>query len=316
MLEQFTDKLRGKRILVTGGAGFLGSHLCGRLLAHGAKVICFDDLSTGTRENINEYLGRDEFAFVTGDANKFADLSNVFDAEKIDYVFHYAARVGVKRTTEQPLEVLEDVEGIKNVLHLSNKHNVEKVIFSSSSEVYGEPVEFPERENGHVNPKLPYASVKHIGEKFMESYHKVHGLRTCSLRFFNIYGPKQDSSAYGFVVGIFIKQALSGGPLTVLGDGTQTRDFVFVDDNINSSILALLTNATDGHVVNIGTGRPMTILDMAELVIKVTGKDVKIEFLPFREGEIRHRFPDVSKMRSLLGYRPMHTIEEGVRKTM
>src|SRR3989344_304627 len=195
MFEELKDKI----ILVTGGAGFVGSNLIKKLLEDTAKVICFDDLSTGAEGNIEEFKNNQNFSFVKGDANKFKDLEKVFKDNKIDYVFHYSARVGVIRTIERPLEVLEDIEGIKNILKLSSDHGVQKVVFSSSSEVYGEPVEIPEKEDGHLNPKLPYAVVKLVGENYMQSYYQTKGLKTCSLRFFNVYGPKQDSSAYGFV---------------------------------------------------------------------------------------------------------------------
>ncbi len=312
------EQLQGKTILVTGGAGFLGSNLTGRLLELGSKVICFDNLSTGKKENIADYSSNPNFAFISGDANNLGDLAKVFDGRRIDYVFHYAAKVGVLRTVEQPLDVMRDIDGIRNILELSRQHKVSKVVYSSSSEVYGEPVEFPERENGHLNPKMPYAVVKLVGEKYFELYHQVYGLKTCALRFFNIYGPRQDSSGYGFVVGIFIKQALAGGPLTVFGEGTQTRDFVFVEDNVSASIIALLSEKTNGEVINIGTGRPMTVLDLAESVIRVHGSDkVEIKFLPERSsGEIKHRFPDVGKMKKLLGYRPKHTIETGLVETL
>lgn len=312
------NQLKGKTVLVTGGAGFLGSHMASRLLSEGSKVVCFDNLTTGKKTNIEEFLQNPNFTFVEGDANKLEDLALVFREHKVNYVFHYAAKVGVKRTIEQPLDVMRDIDGIRNIMELSRQHNVSKVIFSSSSEVYGEPVEFPEREDGHLNAKLPYAVVKLVGEKYCELYHKVYGLPTCALRFFNIYGPKQDSSGYGFVVGIFLKQALSGQPLSVYGDGTQTRDFVFVDDNINASLIALLNDQTNGEVVNIGTGRPMTVLDLAESVIRISGDDkLRIKFLPERaNGEIRHRFPDISKMRKLLQYQPKYSIEKGLEQTL
>lgn len=221
------------------------------------------------------------------------------------------------RTIEHPLEVLKDIDGIKYILELSHTNGVKKVVFSSSSEVYGEPVEIPEREDGHLNAKLPYAVVKLVGENYFESYYKIHGLKTCSLRFFNVYGPQQDFSSYGFVVGIFIKQILNNEPLIVFGDGTQTRDFVFIDDNIEASIIALLSDETNGEVINIGTGRPTTILDLAEDLIKISEhKKVKIEFIPQRKGgEIKHRFPDVGKMRKMLKFRPKYSINEGLKKT-
>src|SRR3990167_3197413 len=277
------EQLKGKTVLVTGGAGFVGSHLARKLLENGARVIVLDNLSTGSESNIADLRVHKNFVFIKGDAN-----------------------------------ILTDIDGVRNVLEMSRKHGVKKVVFSSSSEVYGDPVEFPEREDGHLNPKMPYAVVKLVGEKYLELYNQIYGLKTCSLRFFNIYGPRQDSSAYGFVVGIFIKQALAGEPLSVFGDGTQTRDFVYIDDNINASILALLSAETDGQVVNIGTGRPMTVLDLAESIIRVVGGDgLEIKFLPTRSGgEIRHRFPDVGKMRKLLHYQPKYTIEKGLQETI
>jgi len=310
-------KLEDKTILVTGGAGFIGSNLINELLKHSCRVICFDDLSTGSPANLSDFSDHRNFIFIKGNVNNFGEIKKVFEENKIDYVFHYAARVGVIRTIEKPLEVLEDIEGIKNILKLSLEHQAGKVVFSSSSEVYGEPVQFPEREDGHLNPKLPYAVVKLVGENFLKSYYHTYGLKTCSLRFFNAYGPKQDSSSYGFVTGVFIRQALKGEPLTVFGDGSQTRDFVFIEDNVQASILALLKEESDGQSINIGTGRPLTIIDLAELIIKISGRqDLKIDFKPLRkEGEVIHRFPDVTKMRQLLGYSPKHSIEEGLRKT-
>jgi UDP-glucose 4-epimerase len=312
------NKLNRKNILITGGAGFIGSNLAGELLKCGAKIICFDDLSTGNKKNINDFLSNKNFSFIKGDANNFDDLQKVFSSNRIDYVFHYAARVGVLRTLKYPLEVLQDLDGIKNILKLSHKHKVEKAIFSSSSEVYGQPVEIPENEDGHLNPKMPYAVVKLTGENYFKSYYEAHGLKTCSLRFFNVYGPRQDASSYGFVVGIFIKQAMAGKPLPVFGDGNQTRDFVFIEDNIRTSILALLKDETNGQSINIGTGRPITILDLAEKIIAMVGNHrAKIKFLPLRRGgEIKHRFPDTSKMRKLLEYRAKYTLGQGLEKTL
>lgn len=313
-----TDVLQGKKVLITGGAGFIGSALARRMLQEGCEVVCLDDLSTGFEKNLEEHKNNPDFKFVQGDANDLEAVRAVFDQDKFNYVFHYAARVGVIRTIEHPLEVMRDIEGIKNVLKLSQERGVEKVMFSSSSEVYGEPVEIPEREDGHLNPKLPYAVVKLAGETYLKSYGQEHGLKTCSLRFFNVYGPGQDSSAYGFVAGIFIKQALAGKPITIFGDGTQTRDFVYIDDNIEATVQALLSDKTDGEVLNIGTGRPTTILDLAERVKEMVGKpSVEIKHTPPRaSGEVRHRFPDVSKLKKLLGYHARTSLDEGLKKTI
>lgn len=307
-------QLKNKTILITGGAGFIGSHLSEALLGHGGSVVCFDDLSTGSKENVNDFLQNKNFTFINGDANKRDDLKKVFEKYKIDYVFHYAARVGVLRTLERPLEVLRDIDGIKHILELSRMHKIKKVIFSSSSEVYGEPVEIPEREDGHLNAKLPYATVKLIGEHYMKAYYEKYHLPTCSLRFFNVYGPRQESSAYGFVTGVFIRQVLGGKPITIFGDGTQTRDFVFIEDNIAASFIALFNKNTNGHAINIGTGRPVTILELAERINALSDKKAKIKFMPSRL-DILHRFPDVEKMHALLPYSATISLDEGLRKT-
>lgn len=311
------NPLENRTILVTGGAGFLGSHLISELLRRKSNVICFDNLSTGKRSNIREFLKNKNFYFIKGDVNDFNELKKVFNKYRINYIFHYAARVGVLKTIERPLEVLKDIDGIKYILELARKNKVEKIIFSSSSEVYGEPVESPQKEDSYLNTRLPYGTVKLVGENYFKTYYELYGLKTCSLRFFNAYGPKQESSAYGFVVGIFIKQALDSRPLTVFGDGKQTRDFVFIEDNIQASIAALLSKKTNGQSINIGIGHPVTILELAKKIIKISGdKNLKIKFLPLRpKGEIKFRFPDIAKMRKSINYKPMYSLERGLSLT-
>jgi UDP-glucose 4-epimerase len=302
-----------KTILVTGGAGFIGSHLCERLLKGNYKVICFDNLSTGSLENIKEF--QDRLSFVQGDINVYSDVEPIFNNNNLDKVFHYAAIVGVQRTAENPIEVLNDVIGIRNIFELALKYNKPKVIFASSSEVYGEPVEIPEKEDGHLNPKIPYAVVKLYGEKMIEAYWQKYQLPGCALRFFNVYGPKQESSDYGFVIGIFIKKVLKNEPLIIYGDGSQTRNFVFIDDNIEASILASETEKTNGEVFNVGTGNPISILNLAREIISITNKDLEIIFEPSRN-DIKHRFPDVEKIQHLLNFKPQIPLKEGLQKTI
>jgi len=303
--------------LVTGGAGFIGSHLCRALIGKGHNVVCFDNLSTGLKENIADLKKKKNFVFEKGDANK-RDIEHIFERHKFDYVFHHAAVVGVKRTEENPLSVLNDINGIKNILELSRKNNVKKVVFASSSEVYGQPAEIPEREDGIVNPHIPYAVVKLMGEKLMESYYQEYGLPTTNLRLFNVYGPNQNSTPYGFVIGIFISQALAGQNLTVFGDGKQTRDFVFIEDNINATIAAMESEKTNGQTINIGNGRETTVIELAEAIIRLTGMEgkAKPECYPEREGEIRRRCPDVTKMNKILGYKTKFSLDEGLKKTI
>ena len=301
------------KILVTGGAGFIGSNLCEALLKKGHKVVCLDNLSTGVDQNV---LKQNNFTFVQGDANNPYDLNNIFNTHDIDTVFHYAAVVGVKRTIENPLLVFKDIEGIKTLLDLSRKHDVKKLVFSSSSEVYGEPVEIPEKEDGILNAKMPYALVKLLGEQMLRAYYEKYGLKTTSLRFFNVYGPRQISTAYGFVVGIFIKQVLANTPPTIFGDGKQTRDFMYIEDNVNAAITTMESDKTNGESINIGTGKETTILELANTIIEMCEKDLKPKFQAPLPGDIRRRCTDITKMKKLIGYTPEYSLKEGLKKTI
>jgi len=300
-------ELKGKTILVTGGAGFIGSHLCDRLIELGAKVICFDNFFSGKKENIVHLEGNPQFIFIKGDANKLGDIEQIFIKYSVDFIFHYAAILGVRRVSEDPLMVLPDINGIQNILKLGKKYKVKKVIFSSSSEAYGYSTDLPLREDsnkelvGQQNENTHlYALVKLLGEKIMKIYNDFYGLPTCSLRFFNVYGPRQESSAYGFVIGVFIKQILNDKPPTIFGDGYQTRDFIYIDDNVRLAIKALLADKTNGHIINIGIGRQITIVDLAERLVRISGKDLKPQKLAGRKYEIKYRTPDITKMKELL----------------
>ena len=307
-------KLSGKKVLVTGGAGFIGSHLCEALLEKKNKVVCVDDFSTGQIGNISELQKNPDFKVVKKDV---MDKSFKEELKGIDAVYHYAAIVGVERTLKMPVEVLNvDLLSVEKVLRESFEAGVKKFVFASSSEVYGNPVEIPENEDGHVNAKLPYAVSKLAGEKFLRAYFEKYGMDTTSLRFFNVYGPKQDSTPYGFVAGIFIKQALKNEPITIFGDGSNTRDYVFVKDNIQSAILSAESKKTAGEVLNIGSGKPTTLTDLAETIIELTGSKSEIKYLPPRPNDIRHRFPDTSRMRKLLGFKPQVDLKEGLKRTI
>lgn len=316
------EQLNNKKLLVTGGAGFIGSHLCEELLKSGAKVICFDNLLTGKEENIAHLKDQDNFMFIKGDANKSEDLEKIFSSTQIDYVFHYAAVLGVKRVMEDPLLVLPDIGGIEMVLKYSKENGVKKVMFASSSEAYGNSAELPLSEdnnkdinNNQSNSVHLYALVKLIGEKIMKVYNDHYGLPTCSLRFFNVFGPRQESSAYGFVVGVFIKQILNNEQPTIFGDGYQTRDFIYVKDNVNLAIKALLTEESNGQVINIGVGRQTTIKDLAERLIRISGKDIKPKFIEGREYEIKYRSPDIAKMKKILGGTIDDKLDENLKIT-
>ncbi len=309
------QKLKNRTFLVTGGAGFIGSHLTERLLELGGKVIVVDDFSVGKRENLKEVLKNKNLKVIKADVNNFKALKKVFEKNKIDYVFHYAAVVGVKRLEEKPMEILEDIEGIKNILNLSLKPKIKKIVFASSSEVYGEPLSLPEKEDGVYNPRDVYALVKLIGENLIQIYYEKYKLPACALRLFNVYGPRQNSSSYGFVVSIFINQVLKGKRPTIFGDGLQTRDFIYIKDNIEAAIRAILNQKTNGEIINIGKGRQVTILGLAERIINLSGKNLKPIFLPKRKIDIRYRCPDTEKMRKLLRFVPQYPLDKGLKET-
>lgn len=313
--------IKEKNILVTGGAGFIGSHLCEKLINLGAKVICLDNLATGKKENIVGLSNHPNFTFVKADVNKLAELKIVFNHFSLDYIFHYAAVLGVRRVIEQPLMVIPDIAGIYNLLKLAKEYQVKKVVYSSSSEAYGDTAELPLREDGqnhlanHSEHTHLYALVKLIGERMMTIYNDKYGLPACSLRFFNVFGPRQESSAYGFVTGVFIKQILAGQSPTIFGDGYQTRDFIYIADNVRLSIKALLTAKTNGHVINIGSGRQTTIIDLAQKLIDISGQKLQPKLMPGRQYEIRYRSPDITKMKTFLNETIPNKFDDNLRQT-
>lgn len=301
------------KILVTGAAGNVGSALVDRLLSsENYFVVGVDNLLTGAPSKLPER--RSNFVFIKGDVNNYADISSIMLAYRFDYVFHYAAVVGVKRTLENPVMVLDDIQGIKHLLDLCKNTGVSRVFYSSSSEVYGEPVEFPQHEKTTpLNSRLPYAVVKNVGEAFLRSYHQEFNLPYTIFRFFNTYGPRQSED---FVITRFLKMALTGKPLTIYGAGTQTRTFCYIDDNIETTIACLERDICVNDVMNIGNDEEITIKDLAALVIRVAGSGSECQFLPaLKEGDMTRRKPDNSKMKETLG-RPLISLEQGLRLTM
>lgn len=303
-----------KKILITGGAGFIASCLAEKLSEDIRNhIVIVDDLTTGDLRKVPASK-HDNVRFVKADVNVFEDISNIFFSFQPDYVFHYAALVGVKRTLANPVKVLNDVTGIKNILNLSKSTGVKRVYYSSSSEVYGEPVELPQHEETTpLNSRLPYAIVKNIGEAYMKAYHKEFGLDFGIFRFFNTYGPKQSKD---FVISRFISRALNNEDIEIFGDGKQTRTFCFIDDNITATTNAFYKDKFVNDVVNIGSDMEMTILELANTVVRLTGSKSKIVHLPpLPEGDMTRRMPDATKMKQLLE-KPFIPLEEGLKKVL
>jgi UDP-glucose 4-epimerase len=298
------------RILITGGAGFIGSDLALKLAkSSNNHITLVDDLSTGQEAYIPK---GSNVEFIQADVNKFHDISRVFINGNFDYVYHYAAVVGVQRTLHNPLNVLEDIEGFRNILELSKNAAVKRIFYSSSSEVYGEPVETPQREETTpLNSRLTYAVVKNIGESFLRAYKQEHGLDYTIFRFFNTYGPNQSAD---FVMSKFLDTALAGKDITVYGDGLQTRTFCYVDDNVEATINAIDDNNMVNKVVNIGNDKEVRIIDLAKKIIEATRSTSKIIHLPpLKEGDMTRRCPDVTKMRTLL-HRDFTSLDTGIQK--
>jgi UDP-glucuronate decarboxylase len=302
------------KFLVTGGAGNVGSEMARKIASYPEnEVVIIDNLLTGSLDKIPE-PEFDNVRFIKADVNNFNDIASVFFAHHFDFVFHYAAVVGVKRTLANPILVLNDVEGIKNILNLSKNTNVKRVFYSSSSEVYGEPIEFPQNERTTpLNSKLPYAIVKNIGEAYFRSFQKEYGLNYTIFRFFNTYGPRQ---SVDFVIKKFLVAALKNEDITIYGDGSQSRTFCYVDDNVDACYNAYSRNEIVNDVVNIGNDNETSILDLAQKIVQITGSKSQIVFLPpLEEGDMTRRLPDISKMKQLLG-RPLISIEEGINKLL
>jgi UDP-glucose 4-epimerase len=299
-----------KKILITGGAGFVPSSLADKFAVDSNyEVVLLDNLLTGTVSNIPTL---DNVSFIRGDANDFSTVNTIMSASKFDYVFHYAAVVGVKRTLDNPSWVLRDIDGFKNVLDCSKNTGVKRIFFSSSSEVYGEPVEIPQNEERTpLNSRLPYAVVKNIGECFLKSYKQEFNLDYTIFRFFNTYGPKQSQD---FVISKFLNLALNNQDITLYGDGLQTRTFCYIDDNTEFTKTILEQELYLNDVVNVGHDFQYTVKELAELIIELTGCSSKIVYLPaLEDGDMTRRQPDVTKMRSTLN-RELISLREGLNK--
>jgi len=304
--------VKGKRVVVTGGAGFIGSNIA-EVLSTDNEVIIIDDLSSGRLQNISHLTQKPTVRFIQGSITDLPLLLNAFAAA--DYVFHLAAIPSVPLSIHDPLRSNDvNILGTLNALVAARDCQVKKVVFSSSCAIYGDTPSLPARETMPPAPLSPYAVTKAAGEQYCAVFRHVFGLPTVSLRYFNVYGPRQDpKSEYAAVVPKFITAALSRRQLTVFGDGLQTRDFVFVKDVVSANISAAQGNA--GGAFNIGAGRQTSVIELASLVLKLTGHDMDPIYRPPQPGEIRHSFADISRAAEF-GYNPTHTLQDGLQKTI
>ncbi len=303
--------IKGKKILITGGAGFIGSNLAEEL-CNNNTVIIMDNLSTGKKRNIE----RLNVKFIKGSITDLNLLREI--CKKIDYVFHLAALPGVQRSIENPKLVHEtNVTGTLNVLIAAKNSNIKKLVFSSSASVYGDTTIIPTTESVTPNPLSPYAITKLLGEHYCKVFYDLHNIPTVCVRYFNVYGPKQSpDDEYSAVIPKFISRVLQNKSPIIHGDGIQTRDFTYVKDVVDGTIMAAESEKTNGEVINIASGKRISIKELAEKIVSLVGNDVENLYVEPKKGDIKHSEADISKARILLGYRPTFTIEEGLLKVI
>ncbi|MFC1963405.1 SDR family oxidoreductase [Chloroflexota bacterium] len=303
-----------RKVVITGGAGFIGSHITEKLSSQGYRIIILDDLSTGKMENIEALLETEDVELVQGSITDLTLLQRIFRG--VYHVFHQAAIPSVPRSIKNPQASHDvNVTGTLNVLLAARDNNVKKVIYASSSSVYGDTPTLPKVEDMIPNPQSPYAVTKLTGEYYCRVFEQVYNLPTVCLRYFNVYGPKQDpDSQYAAVVPLFISRVSQGKSPIIFGDGKQTRDFTYISDVVKANILAAESNASG--VFNIGGGGNQVSLEkLARLVPKLMSKDIDPIYEKPRPGDIRHSLADISKAKTF-GYEPRYILEEGLKETI
>lgn len=306
-----------KKILVTGGAGFIGSNLVESLLRKGYLVICLDNLSTGSVNNIQEFQENKNFEFVEGDILDFELVERL--TKDVFAVSHQAALGSVPRSIKDPLTTNRvNIEGTLNVFKACVDNKVERVVYAASSSTYGDSAELPKKEDKIGNPLSPYAVTKLVNEIYADVFQNVYGLNTIGLRYFNVFGPKQDPNGpYAAVIPLFISAILSNQRPTINGDGSHSRDFTFVANAVQANIRALETSLMNyNDVYNVACGEQTNLRQLIEYINEITGKSVEPEFVKAREGDIKHSLADISKAKQAFGYAPEHLIKEGLKQTI
>ena len=304
-------------VLVTGGAGFIGSHLVQRLLTDGARVRVLDNFSTGTRGNLAfaKALQR-RLTVVRGDIRSLATVIRAARGTRV--IFHQAAMRSVPRSVKDPLGANDNnVTGTLHVLEAARRCKVPRVVYASSSSVYGDRPDLPKREDQPPAPLSPYAVSKAAGEQYAAIWTRLYNVETVGLRYFNVFGPRQDpKSQYAAVIARFIQWGLRGQPLEVHGDGTQSRDFTYIDNVVEANLLAGKAPAAAGEVFNVGCGDRVSLLDIIARLEGLLGRKLERHHTPSRAGDVPHTLADVSKAKRLMGYSPLVDFDEGFRRTV
>ena len=301
------------RYLVTGGAGFIGSNTVDELVRRGHSVVVLDDLSSGKEDNLAEI--RNKITFIKG---SITDIEVVRKAmHEAEYVLHLAARTSVPRSVKDPIETNKiNIDGTLNVLVAAKELKVKRVVFAASSSAYGETPTLPKIETMQPQPISPYGVTKYVGELYAQTFGRCYGLENVSLRYFNIFGPRQDpSSPYSGVLARFCTAFLEGTEPLVFGDGEQTRDFTFVDNAVQANLLACEAPNASGKIFNVGTGGRTSLNEVLQALAKITGKIIEAKYDPPRDGDIRDSQADISQAKEFLGYKPLVDFEEGLTRT-
>ena len=312
------------KTLVTGGAGFIGSHICDYLIDNGDEVVCVDDMSTGSIENVNHLMKNPNFKFVNMDINDPVGMMGALDG--VDRVSHQAAIGSVPRSVKDPSTTMRaNVMGTVNLLSCCREAGIRKLVFASSSSVYGDNQDLPKVESKTGNALSPYALSKSIGENMMRLYSEIHGFDTISLRYFNVFGPRQSPTGpYAAVIPLFIQNAISMRQSKIFGDGNQSRDFSYISNVVDANVKALSLNQQDGRnmIMNVACGGKITVNELHSSIIEIMRsklpnlETLAPEFLPPREGDILHSLANIDRATSELGYKPTVSILEGLQKTV
>jgi UDP-glucose 4-epimerase len=301
-----------KKVLVTGGAGFIGSHTVDLLLAGNVAVRVLDNLSSGHRDNLPD--SHPLLEFIEGDIK---DQETVRESLRgVSHCLHLAAQVSVEASLQDPLNsAMQNIIGFLNVQNAARAEGLQRLVFASSAAIYGEPNQIPLPEDTEKTQLSPYGLEKQVNEEYADLYHRIHGFSTLGLRYFNVYGPRQDpKSPYAGVIALFADRIAENKVLCVYGDGKQTRDFIYVGDVARANIAAL-----DSHVTgacNIGTGKQITLLELIDILSKITGNQCEVSFKPPREGDIRESLAKVEKMNQVIGIKAETTMEQGLSKLL
>ena len=303
-------------VLVTGGAGFIGSHLTEALLQEGHSVRVLDDFSTGRRENLIFGKEYPSLKIIEGDIRNLAVCQKAMKG--IEHVFHQAALPSVQRSVEDPLgSNAVNAGGTLNILFAAREETVKRVIYASSSSIYGDTPTLPKLEEMPANPLSPYALQKYIGEQYCRLFYQLYGLETVSLRYFNIFGPKQDpASVYSSVIPRFIDALLKGHPPLIFGDGEQSRDFTYIDNVVRANLLAMSAEHLQGEAINIACGKRVSLNQLLNILKEIVGSKVSPVHEEPRKGDVKHSLADINKGKRLLNYDPQVGIEMGLKKTV